>query len=542
MLNPDFAHSLRNADLGALKIIADLWGVELTGGDPRLVLTDLIRHLTQPDLVIEVIEALPQEAQQAIHHLHAQGGRSLWTTFARRYGPFREMGPARRDREQPFRAPVSTLEVLWYRGLIGRDFFDGPGGAQEYAYIPGDLMALLPHPSARDASPAGCPASPEEISHIVPANDRILDRTCTRLAALRLPPSEKDPVDAGSVAPVLQPLLFCAGLIDADGNILAEPTRAFLEAPRERALMMLYKAWLESPSFNELRLLPGVRCEGGWVNDPLASRRFVLDQLDTLPKDTWWSLAEFVAAIHDRHPDFQRPAGDYDSWFIRRDSDGEYLRGFDHWDEVDGALIRFIVAGMLHWLGVIDLASPGPGKPATAFKRSKWAHALLGGNLPEGFPAENANIEVSPNGNIRFPTLAPRAARYLVARFCVWDGEKGGEFRYRLTPGSLARAKEQGLKVNHLLGLLRRYSSNSVPPRLIQALERWDNNGVQASLEQIAILRVKTPEIMNAIRKSPAGRFLGVLLGPTAVEVKPGAWEKVVRAVEELGYLVEEDR
>ena len=106
--------------------------------------------------------------------------------------------------------------------------------------------------------------------------------------------------------------------------------------------------------------------------------------LSTLPQDKWWSLSSFVAAVHERQPDFQRPAGDYDSWFIRREGSTDFLRGFSTWDEVDGALIRFMIAGPLHWLGILDLATPAPNGSVTAFRFSRWAPALLDGAFPEG--------------------------------------------------------------------------------------------------------------------------------------------------------------
>ena len=50
------------------------------------------------------------------------------------------------------------------------------------------------------------------------------------------------------------------------------------------------------------------------------------------------------------------------------EASGEYLRGFEHWDEVDGRLIRYIITGPLHWLGVLDLARPEAEQEVTAFR------------------------------------------------------------------------------------------------------------------------------------------------------------------------------
>jgi len=48
------------------------------------------------------------------------------------------------------------------------------------------------------------------------------------------------------------------------------------------------------------------------------------------------SLNAFIQAIKQTQPDFQRPAGDYDSWYLYDINAQTYLRGFEYWDQVDG--------------------------------------------------------------------------------------------------------------------------------------------------------------------------------------------------------------
>jgi hypothetical protein len=311
--------------------------------------------------------------------------------------------------------------------------------------------------------------------------------------------------------------------------------------------------------FNELCTLPGLSVEGDWQNDPLRTRQSVLDFLSTLPGgldgfaarpleagaqkgstrgNPYWSLNAFVAAVHQAHPDFQRPAGDYDSWYLRDETSGEFLRGFEHWDEVDGALLRYIITGPLHWLGIIDLAGPEKDAPSTAFRFSRWAPALLHGAAPSDLKAEAETVQISSEGRLFVPRLAPRLVRYQIARFTEWEGENGGVYRYRVTPGALERARQQGLRASHLLALLRRQAP-SVSPSLARALERWEERGSEARLERLLVLRLSSPELLQTLRSSRAGRFLGEPLGPTAVVVKPGAAEKVLAVLAELGYLGE---
>lgn len=551
---PDLVKSLQQHDLGYLRIIAQLWGLEIEGGEVRQAAPGLAAALRDPELVAEVVEALPPEASAALKDLLKHQGRLPWKRFARRYGEVREMGPGRRDREKPYQQPVSPAEVLWYRALVGRSFFDSAGGPEEFAYIPDDLVPLLPFRERSSTQPMGRAAVPAEYSHPSLAGDHILDHACTLLAALRLelPKDEFAPQGyfaVGGTRPFgpfplapepLKDLLAAAGLLDESGAPEPEQTRLFLEAGRGEALAALARAWLDSPTFDELSLVPSLQLEGEWEHDPLRARRAVLRFLESVPEGKWWQLESFVQAVHKHEPDFQRPAGDYDSWYIRHAESGAYLRGFENWDAVDGALLRYLIAGPLHWLGLIELAGPDRDKGLTAFRTSRWWGDLIEGRAPPGIPEEDRPILVRSDAHLSVPRLAPRAARYQVARFSRWDEPEADAYRYTLTPASLARARDAGLQVGHLLTLLGHYAQ-AVPPSLVNALENWADKGAQAKVEELLVLRVGSPQILQELRASRAARFLGDPLGPTAVIVKPGAWKKVLAALAEMGYLGEED-
>jgi hypothetical protein len=333
-------------------------------------------------------------------------------------------------------------------------------------------------------------------------------------------------------------LLASHGLLDETLQPHPEATRLFLEAPRGLALAALARAWSESQSFNELRMIPGLSSEGSWQNDPLQARQSLLRFIHTLPQGKWWQLGSFIAAVKEQQPDFQRRGGEYDTWFIRRIDTGEFLRGFEHWEDVEGALLTYAICGPLAWLGMVDLAAAQPDGPVTAFRLSAWGQTLLTGETPRGLPAEEAGLIVRSDACIHAPRLAPRTARYQLARFCQWEKESPDGYDYRLTPVSLARASQQGLAVQHLLILLRK-SAEALPPSLVKALERWEAHGSQVRIESLSVLRFHSPEVLQALRSSRAARFLGEPLGPAAVAVKPGAEQKVLAVLAELGYLGE---
>jgi len=541
---PDLKQSLLDHDLGHYRIIAEHWGVPLDAPDTRSALKALVMGLLDSDLISEIIEALPEKAIQALKSIQEKNGRVPWHQFTRNFGEVREMGPGRRDRERPDREPASTVEILWYRALVGRAFFDTSRGTEEFAYIPTDLLALIPVTvfSTKDpygelqTSVLGRAATAAERAFPLLTTDRILDHACTLLAGLRVG-LEVPPLDSFPTA-FIQDIINQNGILGPNDVPNPEATRAFLESPRADALMLLAQTWLNSPDYNDLHQVPNLRAEGEWQNNPLETRQLIAQMIAPIPGLTWWSLSAFIADIHQRYPDYQRPAGDYDSWFLRDTGTDKYLRGFEHWNEVDGALIRYLITGPMHWLGLMDLAAPGEGEPVTAFKLSKWAGKIMLGQAPEGLADEKDQIHVRSDGRVSVPILGPRAVRYQLARFCLWEDGNVHEYRYRLTPSSLSKARASGLRISHLISLLRRHA-DSIPPNIITALDRWDERGTEVRIQDVTVLRLGSPQILQALRNSRAARFLGDPLGPTTIIVKPGAEEKVLAVLTEMGYFGE---
>jgi hypothetical protein len=524
---PDLLHTFLKYDIGQLRIIAGLWGLELDSSEADSAAEELCASILDPEPVRETMEILSTDAVAALKSLITANGKMEWGSFARKFGEIREMGEGKRDRERPHLKPISPAETLFYYGFLAKAFFDSGKGTQEFAYIPDDLLELLileaedVHIEKKE-EPLGRLATPVEKAFEIPASDHILDDATTFLAALRVGKLDWQ-ADLKLTA-----LLTTAGLLKKDVP-QAEKVKSFLEVPRTDALKLLIEAWQSSQTFDELHLLPGIVCEGEWKNQPQVTREFLMDLVNSIPENKWWSIPAFVRAIKEKFPDFQRPAGDYDSWFIKRESDGQYLRGFAYWDQVDGALIKYFIH-TLHWLGIVDLASPEEGKEVTAFRvvtlnveRSKF----------------NAKISVTSNGKITVSPFFSRAVRYQISRFCEWEESKLDEYQYQVTARSLAHAKEQGLKAGQLLSLLVKYTNGAVSPALVKALKQWEAHGSEARVTNLLVLRVNRPEILEEMRKSKAAKFLGEVLSPTAVIIKDGAESKVLAALAELGLLAE---
>jgi hypothetical protein len=199
---------------------------------------------------------------------------------------------------------------------------------------------------------------------------------------------------------------------------------------------------------------------------------------------------------------------------------------------VDGVLVRYFITNILFRLGQVELAAPEDGAEPAAFR-------VISEKLK--VRSEAGKLVARSDGQIAVPRFAPRAVRYQVARFCDWNESKADEYRYSVTPSSLKKAAEQGLKVEHLLSLLAKHAAGGIPPVLVKALKRWEANGTEARVQAQVVLRVSRPEVLEELRKSKAGRFLGEMLGPTTVVIKGGAQSKVLAALAELGLLAEDE-
>jgi hypothetical protein len=582
---PDLRRVLADHDLALLRLIAELWGESLAAGSQREAVEELAGLMLQPERAAALVAALPPEAQAAFEAL-ARPGRQPLAAFTRRHGELRAMGPARRDREKPWANAPSATETLWYRGLLGRAFFNDADRLEEYLFVPDDLRSLVyvaaagPASTAAPADPPGQPLASPDLDSAPPAappnltasaadNDVVTLLAYLQVITVRPPaPPETGPLPARhaealarylrqpEALPLYLALLRALRLADAGPPAGAasgrEPfqldpnlVQPFLQGTPAARVRALAEAWRDARDWNDLLHVPGLVFEGtAWRNDPYAARQAVLGLLAGVPPGVWWSTAAFVAAVKDRQPDFQRPAGDYDSWYIRA-ANGAYLRGFDNWDAVDGALVRWLIAQPLHWLGLVELTRPGeePG-----FRLTPYGAALLGRAGWEAEPdsaAPAVALDLSATGLVRVPAEAPAYDRFQLARLSDWLPPEatpaGLVYPYRLSPAALARAAKKGITVPRIIQFLERVAAgHPALPTLSAALRRWEHSGPEAALLDSVVLRLSNPDLLEVLRRTPSLRdLLGESLGPAAVAVRREHAAELRAALAELGVLAD---
>ena len=541
----DLRQSLIKSEFSYLKAVAEKWELPFDASGARQGLDLLAETLFASNKLAHLENILSTEEIEALVWLDDRNGRESWDHFTRRFGEIREVGAGRLDRERPDLAPISPVEGLWYRALIARGFFESESGLLEFAYIPDDIRELaLPklNPDRNEIINETflCRvAVPKETEERQLTSIFILDHVCTILAGLRM---GQDPVEhlPGVTDPersFYQMLLVLADLLDGKLSTLPEKLRQYYDLTESEALVKLWKAWLVSETHHDLTMVDGIQVEGVPELDPIPVRERLIAPLKDLDPQVWWSMESFISQLKERSPDFLRGAGEYEAMFIKDEESGAFLTGFSSWDTVEGELIRYILTGPLHWLGLIDLAGAAEDSRHLAFRVGKLFQDFVDGIIPSLPTMKPDPIQIRSKGEIRVTMDVAHKVRYQIARFCEWGPYKADAYYYFITPASLTRAEKQGLKVSHLLSLLKNHTK-AIPPNVMAALERWYKQGIQASISQKTIMRLGSPAVLKALKKSSAERYILEQLGPTVVIIKEGSEEKIAQALVELGYFV----
>jgi len=496
--------TLNETEEAILGTVAESWGVT-DRPDDRAELAELLEAtMLDAENAEAAWDKLPDDERQALQTLLGGGGKMMMSMFKHMFGDIRKMGRGAVEREEPHKSPESPAEALYYKGFIAETIRMSDNGSQAFAYVPEDLVLVLPtHRTGYDATAEADDDDDREllttldtrgIDETRAADTSIVDDMTALLAFLQLhaPPVEGDNLAEGSLRALMPYLLTHgtarvafmltvgveAGLIDvSEGRAAPNRThaRGWLEKNRSEQLETLIRAWLDSELYRELRHIAGLEVEEAGGYDPTRARRTLQAALkQAAPAGEWWDVDEFIYRVKQSIPDFQRPNGDYDSWYIM-DITGEYLRGFDSWDSVEGAQLAFIITGPLHWLGLMDIAPE-------AARLNAYGRGVVGLTAFPKPADEPEEVVVEDDGTLIVSRKVSRLDRFQVARFTSWtDAPPLGSdaaFRYKLDRAGVAQADSQEITVDHIRAFLGRVLDDApIPERVEQVLANWRGGG-----------------------------------------------------------------
>ncbi len=568
--------SLLDYEPALLKGIAASRAIPLAMANQAQIIQRLVEALLSPAALAIVLAELSNEERAALQLLVNHGGKIEAARFARDYGHIRPMGPARLEREQPWRQPVNPAESLWYKGLIYKAFQLTPEGNLEMVYIPGDMLPLM---QLSPPAPASTPPGLDRLQvALAPApqfsrsgEGRLRENLFSVLVYLQITPVrlEKTPKTGLAVYPYLSPkdrrallevllpgpapeaeLEFLLHLGQRAGFLTIkhgrfkperDPTRAWLQSHPQAQVQQLQNTWRADPGWNELWHTPGLAPQPtGWENSPLRARSKILDYLAQAAASTeeWLSLSDFIAAIKRTEPDFQRPDGNYESWYIYTPQ-GQPLMGFAHWDDVEGALIRYLITHILWWLGVVELGAAAASDPPAAFRITPSGRRFLH-NQTEPAAAESKIplLRVDTNFYAVVPARASLYDRFQLARFAQLERREPERAVYRISQASVSRALKNGVAADQITTFLARATHNQTPLKVIETVLAWGARQNTARLEPVTLLRLSQPELLTELRQHPSlGRCLGEVINPTTIVIPADKVAEVRRLLTELGYL-----
>ena len=545
----DLETALEDHDLVTLRVIGDWWELDLTGADKPACVRALRERLQQVDIELE-LNYLPPEEASALQAVVEAGGQMPVGAFARQFGDVRQMGPGRLEREEPWLAPDNPAEALWYRGLLYRAFDDADdnGNLVEYYYVPDEFEAQFP------AMAVTATASPKPESSIAVAeppqspvtspSTAVDDLTTLLIFAQKgkLAPKNVEKFEPYLFDPDVERNSLLLTLAEEQDLLRTSsdamrPTRAavnWLKETREVQATSLAETWSAS-NWNELCHTPGIRCEGsGWENDPLLARNTLLEQL---PRDqNWHYIDELIQHIKTTTPDFQRPEGNYETWYIRDVQRDEYLKGFESWDLVEGRLLRYLLACPMTWLGLVE---SGDGRFRLTQRALTW---FSGRNAAE--QEVRVPIVVQADALVLVPFNASRYERFQVARVAspapLQTRELSEPFRYHITPDALAGARDEGIHPERVLSFLQEASGRAIPASVKRAIERWSEHGLEGRLQSAMILRVRDASILDTLQSNAKTRpFIGERLGDLAAVLQTDDLREFQQVTAQLGLLLD---
>jgi hypothetical protein len=538
---PTLIETIIDYEPDLLGIIAEQWGIDQDLNVSKNQARQIADRLINESLFNEVFNALPQAAYNALIRLVRSNGRMPLDQFEREFGSLREMGAARREKLRPDRNPASITESLFYKALVARAFLREGSQPQEFIYLPDEFFLYLTH-KVSELDTASIPTLPAySPQRIFPADDGILEHVCILLAGLRtgmnldLLVLEKPKISI----PFLLSLLVEMDLVSAENLPNPQKIGSFLEAPRSQSFSALVQAWQTSTRVNESGLLSGLDFEVGIKMNPKVIRKKLLTFLEHLPAEQWFDMTEFIAWLKTIQPDFLRTGGEYESWIIRDTTTGQFLKGFENWDRVEGAWLKTMIQGPFFWMGLMDLGSKTKtGKP-DLFRRSKWALDLINGKIPGYENSKAQTFTINKNGLILLERSFPLSPHYQIARFCDWGPSKKGQYTYQISHPALQKALQQGLQINQFITLINKYGKKPIPPNIPQALERWRENQLEAVFERPVLLRVRSAVILDQLLASRASSTIVTRLNDTTAIVKTGSVGQLKEVLLDMGILAD---
>lgn len=154
----------------------------------------------------------------------------------------------------------------------------------------------------------------------------------------------------------------------------------------------------------------------------------------------------------------------------------------DGWNKIETDLINHVIAGPLHWMGLVDLGylEKPPvdlcgNKPVAAYRLTPMGCWLLGlGSEPE-FTGEGGALVVQPNFEIVVMAPFDDEALLTLDQFARPTKEDNHVITYEIDRASVYTGQKTGWPVTRVMRWLEGASHQPLPQNVHRSLEEWDS-------------------------------------------------------------------
>ena len=555
---------LRPYSLASLSAAAAARGIDPAHKTKSKLIQVLAKSLYDAETIAALLKRLEPREREVLDRVVLLGGEVLTASLRHQLGSEGAVdapgidrrsvpmaGNGAKGRFETIVARLSQLGLLFstnlgpYRehvewGVIGQQLF-----------IPEGVMQHLPAP----AIPVETTAAPA--TEILTSRDDVLRDIYMLVAAVR---DEPVPLSARGLIPKrhlgridgsfrrpegidgvrsesdLGRLPFLRGLAE-DLRLVAQGARGlsagdavpvFLSQAPGLRQRRLYDAYLRTRRWSELSRLrgftisPRAKLTGPKI---AAARKVVLDEVATLPVDSWIPTRHLVDRIRRRAFEFLIERNwQYSHYYYGNSfySDPEPYAGTNSlglsfsarddgrppdWDSVEGEFIRGTVEA-LHWLGVLDLGFDGSGE-ASLFRLTEAGGRIVRGEVPPSMPPP-ANVVVQPNFQVL--VFEPTGEDVLFTLDRIAQRVRAEQVvEYYLTHSAIYDAQRAGMEIGDVIAFLERVGTTPLPQNVRRSLEEWGAGHQRVLVRRgLAAMEVADGRLLDELAADPE---LATLLG-----------------------------
>jgi hypothetical protein len=293
-----------------------------------------------------------------------------------------------------------------------------------------------------------------------------------------------------------------------------------------------------NPAF-ALRHIPGYRGAYNQMLQTLAEARHSLMQLlRRAPVGLWVDFAGMVTQA-GYLPLIRSPWTSARYWFLEVKGRALHPEKTEDWQMAYTHFAESIIAGPLHWQGLVDVAWQN-GRLA-AFRLNELGAGVIGG-LPIPIILEvsqSSALEFSEQGGlVLHPEAATASLQHLWLLFGAAKITQTGDLVYQPDTNGIGRAFKAGWTVEQITRVLEEAARQPLPAALAEALQTWWNNFGKVSLYQdVALVEFSDDYALTELLAGTSfGQHLLYQFSPRLVAIRPEGAQLLYEDLARRGY------